>query len=267
MAILLGALLIHNIKVGPLLIKDNPDLFWGVLGSMYVGNVMLLILNVPLIGMWVRILKIPYPVLFPLILLFCLIGVYSVNNNIYEVIIMILFGIVGYLMKKFAYEGAPLILAFVLSPLLENALRQSLIMSGGDFSIFFTRPISLFLIAVAIFLLVVPLIPGSEKAQRGRFGLALRRFSFLQGLLMEFNLGGCFPRISGKEDVSNENRNTKGKTNQCPPGFGGSCFFPGRATFVSELDCRKTLSQPVHQHDRILCPGIGYGPGQQGYGG
>jgi len=167
MAILLGALLIHNIKVGPLLIKDNPNLFWGVLGSMYVGNAMLLILNVPLIGIWVRILKIPYPILFPLILLFCLIGVYSVNNNIYEVIIMILFGIVGFLMKKFAYEGAPLILAFVLSPLLENALRQSLIMSGGDFSIFFIRPISLFLIAAALFLLVMPLIPGLRKKPKG----------------------------------------------------------------------------------------------------
>jgi putative tricarboxylic transport membrane protein len=167
MAILLGALLIHNIKVGPLLIKDNPNLFWGVLGSMYVGNVMLLILNVPLIGIWVRILKIPYPILFPLILLFCLIGVYSVNNSIYEVIIMVLFGIVGFLMKKFAYEGAPLILAFVLSPLLENALRQSLIMSGGDFSIFFIRPISLFLIAAALFLLVMPLIPGLRKRPKG----------------------------------------------------------------------------------------------------
>ena len=167
MAILLGALLIHNIKVGPLLIKDNPQLFWGVLGSMYVGNAMLLVLNVPLIGIWVRILKIPYPVLFPLVLLFCLIGVYSVNNNLYEVVIMILFGAVGYLMKKFAYEGAPLILAFVLSPLLENALRQSLIMSGGDFSIFFTRPISLLLIAAALFLLGMPLVPGLRKRPRG----------------------------------------------------------------------------------------------------
>jgi putative tricarboxylic transport membrane protein len=167
MAILLGALLIHNIKVGPLLIKDHPSLFWGVLGSMYVGNVMLLILNVPLIGIWVKILKIPYPILFPLILLFCLIGVYSVNNNIYEVVIMILFGVVGYLMKKFAYEGAPLILAFVLSPLLENALRQSLIMSDGDFFIFFSRPISLLLILAAFFLLVLPLLPGLRRRPQG----------------------------------------------------------------------------------------------------
>ena len=167
MAILLGALLIHNIKPGPLLIKDHPDLFWGILGSMYIGNIMLLILNVPLIGMWVKILKIPYPILFPLILLFCLIGVYSVNNNIFEVIIMILFGIIGYLMKKFAYEGAPLILAFVLSPLMENALRQSLIMSHGSFSIFFTRSISLFLIVSALFLLVMPLLPGFRKRPKG----------------------------------------------------------------------------------------------------
>ncbi len=167
MAILLGALLIHNIKVGPLLIKDHPNLFWGVLGSMYVGNVMLLILNVPLIGLWVKILKIPYPILFPLILLFCLIGVYSVNNNVYEVVIMILFGVVGYLMKKFAYEGAPLILAFVLSPLLENALRQSLIMSGGDFTVFFTRPISLFLFLAAVSLLVLPILPGLRRRPKG----------------------------------------------------------------------------------------------------
>jgi len=167
MAILLGALLIHNIKIGPLLIKNHPSLFWGVLGSMYVGNAMLLILNIPLIGIWVRILKIPYPILFPLILLFCLIGVYSVNNNIHEVIVMILFGVVGYLMKKFAYEGAPLILAFVLSPLLENALRQSLIMSGGDFTVFFTRPISLFLFLAAVCLLVLPVLPGLGRRPKG----------------------------------------------------------------------------------------------------
>jgi putative tricarboxylic transport membrane protein len=163
MAILLGALMIYNIKPGPLLIKNHPDLFWGVVGSMYIGNVMLLILNVPLIGVWVKILKIPYPILFPLILLFCLIGVYSVNNSVVEITIMIIFGIVGYLMKKFKYEAAPLILAFVLSPLIEIALRQSLLMSHGSFSIFFTRPISLILMAVAILLLVLPLIPGLKR--------------------------------------------------------------------------------------------------------
>lgn len=167
MAILLGALLIQGVKPGPLLVKTHPDLFWGVIGSMYIGNIMLLILNLPLIGIWVKILKIPYPILFPLILLFCLIGVYSVNNNIFEIIIMIIFGIVGYLMKKFAYEGAPLILAFVLSPMIENALRQSLIMSHGSFSIFFTQPISFALLAIAIFLLASPLLPGLRKRPKG----------------------------------------------------------------------------------------------------
>ncbi|HSR13899.1 MAG TPA: tripartite tricarboxylate transporter permease [Thermodesulfobacteriota bacterium] len=163
MAILLGALLIHGIKPGPLLMKQNADLFWGVIGSMYIGNVMLLVLNLPLIGIWVKILKIPYPILFPLILLFCLIGCYSLNNNVYEIIIMVGFGVIGFLMKKFRYEGAPLILAFVLSPLMENALRQSLIMSRGDFSVFVTRPIALVFFAAACFLLLSPLIPGFKK--------------------------------------------------------------------------------------------------------
>jgi len=158
MAILLGALMTHGIKPGPLLIKNHPDLFWGVIGSMYIGNAMLLILNLPLIGMWVKILKIPYPILFPLILLFCLIGCYSVNNNIMEVLIMIIFGIVGYMMRKFEYEGAPLILAFVLSPMIENAFRQSLTMSHGSFSIFFARPISCILLIVAMLLLISPLV-------------------------------------------------------------------------------------------------------------
>jgi putative tricarboxylic transport membrane protein len=167
MAILLGALLIHGIKPGPLLMKNHPDLFWGVIGSMYIGNVMLLVLNLPLIGIWVKILKIPYAILFPLILLFCLIGCYSLNNNIYEIVIMILFGIIGFLMKKFAYEGAPMILAFVLSPLMENALRQSLIMSHGSFTIFFTRPIALAFFSMAAFLLIAPLIPGLKKRPKG----------------------------------------------------------------------------------------------------
>lgn len=163
MAVLMGALLIYGIKPGPFLISRHPDLFWGVIGSMYIGNLMLLILNVPLIGLWVRFLKIPYPILFPLILIFCLIGSYSVNNNIYDVIVMILFGVVGYGMRKFEYEAAPLILAFVLSPLMENALRQSLIISHGSFSIFFTRPIALVLFAAAMLSLASQLIPGFGK--------------------------------------------------------------------------------------------------------
>ena len=143
MAVLLGALLIHGLTPGPLLMKKHPDLFWGVIGSMYIGNCMLLILNLPLIGIWVKLLKVPYSILFPMILFFCLVGVYTVNNNYIEIVIMILFGGVGYLFKKFDFEPAPLVLAFVLSHMLENAFGQSLIMSEGSFSIFFIRPISL----------------------------------------------------------------------------------------------------------------------------
>jgi putative tricarboxylic transport membrane protein len=163
MAVLMGALLIYGIKPGPFLIDKNPDLFWGVIGSMYVGNLTLLILNLPLIGLWVRFLKIPYAILYPLILVFTLVGSYSVNNSIYEVIIMILFGVVGYVMKKFQYEGAPLILALVLSPLMENSLRQSLILSHGSFGIFFTRPISLVLLIAAILSLASQMAPGFRK--------------------------------------------------------------------------------------------------------
>jgi putative tricarboxylic transport membrane protein len=143
MAVLFGGLLIHGIQPGPLLIQKHPDLFWGVVMSMYVGNIMLLALNLPLIGMWVKVLKVPYTILFPLILLFCLIGVYSVNNSIIDIYVMILFGIVGYVMQKFGFEPAPLVLAYVLSPMLETAVRQSLSISGGSFIIFFSRPISL----------------------------------------------------------------------------------------------------------------------------
>jgi putative tricarboxylic transport membrane protein len=143
MAVLFGGLLIHGIQPGPLLIQKHPDLFWGVVMSMYVGNIMLLALNLPLIGMWVKVLKVPYTILFPLILLFCLIGVYSVNNSIIDIYVMILFGIVGYVMQKFGFEPAPLVLAYVLSPMLETAVRQSLSISGGSFTIFFSRPISL----------------------------------------------------------------------------------------------------------------------------
>jgi len=163
MAVLMGALLIHGIKPGPFLINRNPDLFWGVIGSMYVGNLMLLILNLPLIGMWVKFLKIPYPILFPMILLFTLIGSYSVNNNIWDVFSMLLFGIIGYVMKKFEYEGAPLILALVLSPLMENALRQSLILSHGSFGIFFTRPIALVLFVMAMLSMGSQLLPDFRK--------------------------------------------------------------------------------------------------------
>ena len=163
MAMLLGALLIHGMQPGPMLLQNHPDLFWGVVTSMYVGNGMLLLLNLPLIGLWVQVLKVPYRILFPLILVFCLIGAYSINYAAIDVFIMILFGVVGYLMRKFEYEGAPLVLAYVLGPMLEMALRQSLTMSNGSFFIFVSRPISAIGILAAALLIVSPLLPWVGK--------------------------------------------------------------------------------------------------------
>ena len=163
MALLLGALMIHGLTPGPLLMTRNPDLFWGVITSMYIGNVMLLVLNLPLIPMWVRFLRVPYPILFPFILLFCLIGVYTINNNVFDIYLMIFFGIVGYLARKFEFEAAPFILAVVLGPMMEKAFRQSLIMFQGDLSIFIRRPISGVIFGLAVILLVLPLITGGIK--------------------------------------------------------------------------------------------------------
>jgi putative tricarboxylic transport membrane protein len=158
MAILMGALMIHGVTPGPLLMEKYPELFWGTVASMYVGNGLLLVLNLPLIGLWVKILKVPYQILFPLILLFCLIGSYTINNQIIDVLTMVIFGLVGYLMKKLNFPGAPLILALVLGPMLEDNLRRSLMISYGQFSIFFTRPISLVFLIVTLTLLAAPLI-------------------------------------------------------------------------------------------------------------
>jgi putative tricarboxylic transport membrane protein len=163
MAMLLGALTIYGMQPGPMLIKEHPDLFWGVVTSMYIGNIMLLVLNLPLIGVWVKILKIPYEYLFPLILLFCLIGAFSLNNSVGEIGLMLFFGGVGYLMKKFDYEAAPLVLAMVLGPMMENALRQSLIMANGSAAIFFARPISLGVVLLVLTLLILPMLPWVKK--------------------------------------------------------------------------------------------------------
>jgi len=158
-AILLGGFVIHGIQPGPLLISNHPDVFWGVVASMYIGNVMLLILNLPMIGLWVKIIMIPYVYLSPLILLFCLIGAFSINYSSSDVYLMLMFSIVGYLMKKCKYEGGSLILAFILGPPMEKTLRQSLIMSQGDFSIFFQSPISLIGLCGAAFLLITTIVP------------------------------------------------------------------------------------------------------------
>jgi putative tricarboxylic transport membrane protein len=161
--------MIFGLHPGPLLIKESPNLFWGVIASMYVGNVMLLILNLPLIPLWVKVLKIPYSYLYTGILLFCLIGAYSINNSIIDVMVMILAGFFGYLLRKSDYELAPLILAYVLGPIMEPAFRRSLIISKGSFTIFFTHPISAIFMAVAFFMFILPLVT------RRRIGVGLQQ--------------------------------------------------------------------------------------------
>ena len=166
MALMFGALLIHGMRPGPFLLSSHPDLFWGVVSSMYIGNIMLLILNLPLIPLWVQVLKVPYRILFPLILLFCIVGAYSLTNRIFDVAVMVVFGLFGYLLRKFQFEGAPLMLAFVLGPMFESNLRQSLIISEGSFAIFLMRPISAFFVGVTIIVLITPFLPHFRKSKR-----------------------------------------------------------------------------------------------------
>jgi putative tricarboxylic transport membrane protein len=156
-ALLLGALMIHGLQPGPFLINKHPDIFWGTIMSMYIGNVFLLILNLPLIGLWVKLLQVPYKILFPFLLLFSVIGSYSVDNRTFDVLVMLIFGIFGYLFRKYGYESAPLVLAFVLGPMFENALRQSLLISMGSGLIFITRPISAGFLITAVLLLLSPI--------------------------------------------------------------------------------------------------------------
>lgn len=172
MALLMGALMIHGVTPGPFLMKEHPDIFWGIITSMYTGNVMLLILNLPLIPLWVKVLKIPYHLLFPLIILFCIIGIYSVNNSTVDVVIMGFFGGAGYFMRKFGYEPAPLVLAFVLGEKLEEAVRQSLIHSRGDFSIFVQRPFAAVSLVAALFLILSPLLGVLWRNMRDKVNTA-----------------------------------------------------------------------------------------------
>jgi putative tricarboxylic transport membrane protein len=168
MAMMLGALMIHGVQPGPLLVKQHPDVFWGVIASMYIGNIMLLILNLPLIRIWVMILRIPYGILFPLIILFCIIGAYSVNQNYVDIVTLMIFGGVGYLMRKLKYEGGPLVLGFILGPMIEEGLRQSLLITDGDFSIFVSRPIALGFVLLATALLISsPVMTLLRKRYKG----------------------------------------------------------------------------------------------------
>ena len=155
-AVLLGALLIHGLRPGPMLFSTHPDFVWGLIASMYIGNIMLVILNMPLIGVWVRLLKVPYKILMPLIITISAVGVFATDNNIFDMWVMFVFGFVGYLMRKLDYPPAPMVLALVLGPMVEMSLRQSLTISHGDMAIFFTRPISATLAVLAILSLFAP---------------------------------------------------------------------------------------------------------------
>ncbi len=170
MALIMGALMVHGVQPGPLFITKHPDLFWGVIASMYIGNLMLLVLNLPLIGIWVRILNIPYVILFPLIFLFCLIGVYTLNSNVVEIFIMILFGIIGFIMRKTGFEGAPFLLALVLGPIMESSFRQALIISHGNLGVFFTRPVSAVLLILGVACLASQLVPAFRKKKEDFLG-------------------------------------------------------------------------------------------------
>ncbi|MBN1104379.1 MAG: tripartite tricarboxylate transporter permease [Deltaproteobacteria bacterium] len=149
-AMIFAALMIQGITPGPFLVKEHPDVFWGVIASMYIGNAMLLVLNLPLVGLWVQLLRVPYGILAPVVVLFTTVGVYSVSNQTFDIYSMLFFALIGYLIRKLRFDPGPLPLAFVLGPILERSLRQSLLMSGGEVSIFFTRPISGGMIAVLL---------------------------------------------------------------------------------------------------------------------
>ena len=157
-AVLMAALLIHGVPPGPQLVTDHPQVFWGFIASMYVGNLMLLALNLPLVGLFVRVLQIPYAYLYPLIIMFCIIGVYEVNHSIVDVWIMLIMGVVGYLLRKFDFDPAPLALGLVIAPTFELSLRQSLVMSSGNWTIFFSRPIAAVLFAICALLLALSLL-------------------------------------------------------------------------------------------------------------
>jgi len=165
MALMVGAMTIHNIQPGPQVMTSNPELFWGLIASMWIGNAMLIILNLPLIGMWIKLLSVPYRWLYPSIVLFCAIGVYSTNNNTFDIWMVGAFGVVGYLFIKLGTEPAPLLLGFILGPMMEEYLRRALLLSRGDWSVFLTRPLSAGLLAAAVLLLVIVLMP-SVKAKR-----------------------------------------------------------------------------------------------------
>ncbi|ODU60654.1 MAG: hypothetical protein ABT02_05215 [Comamonadaceae bacterium SCN 68-20] len=169
MALMVGAMTIHDIQPGPQVLTHNPELFWGLVASMWIGNLMLVVLNLPLIGIWIKLLSVPYRWLFPSIVLFCAIGVYTTNNNSFDVWMVGAFGLAGYVFHKLGMEPAPLLLGFILGPMMEEYLRRALLLSRGDWSVFVTRPLSAGLLAAAALLLVLVLLPAVKQTRQDAF--------------------------------------------------------------------------------------------------
>jgi putative tricarboxylic transport membrane protein len=172
-AVMLAAMMVHGVSPGPMLIQQQPELFWGFIASMYVGNVVLLILNLPLVGVFVNILRVPYPYLYPAILVFCILGVYGVNGSVVDVWIMLAMGLLGWVLRKLDFETAPIVLGLVLAPMIELSLRQSLAMSDGRYGIFAQRPISAVLLAMGLGLVLLNLYSFVRRGLDWRARLAL----------------------------------------------------------------------------------------------
>jgi TctA family transporter len=168
-ALMIGAMTIHNIQPGPQVMTSHPDLFWGLIVSMWVGNLMLIILNLPLVGLWVKLLRVPYRILFPAILVFCTIGVYSLNYNVFDIWMTAAFGLVGYIWAKLKCEGAPLLLGLVLGPMMEENFRRALLLARGDYTTFVTRPLSLSLLVVSMILVAIVALPSVKKKREETF--------------------------------------------------------------------------------------------------
>ncbi|MEJ7667328.1 MAG: tripartite tricarboxylate transporter permease [Casimicrobiaceae bacterium] len=169
MALMVGAMTIHSIQPGPQVMTNNPQLFWGLIVSMWIGNLMLVVLNLPLIGIWVKLLQVPYRLLYPAILMFCCIGVYSIQNNVFDVLMTALFGLLGWIFVKLECEPAPLLLGFILGPMMEENLRRALLLSRGDPTVFLTRPLSAVMLGMAVLLLVIIVAPSISKKREAAF--------------------------------------------------------------------------------------------------
>ena len=202
MALMIGALMMHGIAPGAQLVTSKPDLFWGLVASMWIGNLMLVVLNLPLIGIWVKLLAVPYRLLYPAILLVCCIGVYSINRNPLDVLLASLFGFLGYLFQHLRCEPAPLLLGFILGPMLEENLRRAFVISHGSPMVFIERPISCTFLALTAVLIVVLAAPairsGRERVFRERLSGILARGAVARGAGVACPARRCIPVAEGR---------------------------------------------------------------------